>query len=83
MHDAIEEGSFFHMQTFKQALIALVVSGEIDRDTAANAATNKHDFLVSLEHAVKDRDATEREAVVAEATADEPDLRVVRPAESA
>ena len=83
MHDALEEGSFFHMQTFKQALIALAVSGEIDRDTAANAATNKHDFLVSLEHAVKDKDATAREAVVAEATADEPDLRVVRPVESA
>jgi len=83
MHDAIEEGSFFHMQTFKQALIALAVSGEIDRDTAANAATNKHDFLVSLEHAVKQQGATEREAVEAETTADEPDLRVVRTAESA
>ena len=53
MHDAIEEGSFFHMQTFKQALMALVVSGEIDRAAAANAATNKHDFLVSLDHAEK------------------------------
>jgi twitching motility protein PilT len=86
IHEAIEEGSFFHMQTFKQALIALVVSGEIDRDTAASAATNKHDFLVSLDHAVKDRDATEREAQVAveaEATADEPDLRLVRPAGTA
>jgi twitching motility protein PilT len=83
MYDALEEGSFFHMQTFKQALIALAVSGEIDRDTAANAATNKHDFLVSLEHAVKHEDATAREAVVAETTVDEPDLRVVRPVESA
>ena len=83
MHEAIEEGSFFHMQTFKQALIALVVSGEIDRDTAANAATNKHDFLVSLEHALKDKDAVAREAVEAETADDEPELRVVRPAESA
>ena len=83
MHEAIEEGSFFHMQTFKQALIALVVSGEIDRETAANAATNKHDFLVSLEHALKDKDAVAREAVEAEAAVDEPELRVVRPAESA
>jgi len=83
MHEAIEEGSFFHMQTFKQALIALVVSGEIDRETAANAATNKHDFLVSLEHALKDKDATAREAVEAETADDEPELRVVRPAESA
>ena len=79
MHDAIEEGSFFHMQTFKQALIALVVSGEIDRAAAATAATNKHDFLVSLDHAEKDNDATvrEAEAVVAEAIEPEPDLRIV------
>ncbi len=83
IHDAIEEGSFFHMQTFSQALIAHVVSGEIDRETAANAATNRHDFMVSLEHALKDRDATEREAVEAEAAKDEPELRVVLPAESA
>jgi twitching motility protein PilT len=83
MQEAIEEGSFFHMQTFKQSLIALVVSGEIDRETAANAATNKHDFLVSLEHALKDRDATEREALEAELPDEEPELRVVRPAETA
>ena len=83
IHDAIEEGSFFHMQTFSQALIALVTSGEIDRETAANAATNRHDFLVSLEHALKHQDATVREAAEAEAAKDEPELRVVRPAESA
>jgi twitching motility protein PilT len=82
IHDAIEEGSFFHMQTFKQALIALVVSGEIDKETAANAATNKHDFLVSLEHAVKYQDANAREAVEAETAKDEPELRVIRPAET-
>jgi len=79
MHEALEEGSFFHMQTFKQALIALAVSGEIDRETAATAATNKHDLLVSLEHAVKDNDANEREAHAAavELAEDEPDLRIV------
>ena len=83
MHEAIEEGSFFHMQTFKQALIALVVSGEIERETAANAATNKHDFLVSLEHALKNKDAIAREAIEAETADEEPELRVIRPAESA
>ena len=83
MHDAIEEGSFFHMQTFSQALIALVTSGEIDQEIAANAATNKHDFLVSLEQALKHRDATEREAVEAETATDEPELRFAHPAGSA
>jgi twitching motility protein PilT len=77
VHDAIEEGEFFDMQTFEQALIKLVVSGEVDQEIAANAATNRHDFLVSLEHALKDKDATEREVAEAEAVKDEPELRVV------
>jgi twitching motility protein PilT len=80
IHDAIAEGSFFHMQTFSQALIELVLSGEIDRGVAANASTNRHDFLVSLEHALKRRDATLRAAAEAVAAEDEPELRIVRPA---
>jgi twitching motility protein PilT len=59
--EAIEEGAFFDMQTFTQALIALVVSGEVDREVAANAATNRHDFLVSLEHALKRHAAEQRQ----------------------
>jgi twitching motility protein PilT len=51
--DAIAEGEFFDMQTFTDALIELVLSDEIDREVAANAATNRHDFLVALEHALK------------------------------
>jgi twitching motility protein PilT len=51
--DAIAEGQFFDMQTFTQALIELVLSGEVDREVAANASTNRHDFLVALEHALK------------------------------
>jgi twitching motility protein PilT len=53
IHDAIEEGDFFDMQTFSQALIKLVVDGEVDREVAANTATNRHDFLVALERAEK------------------------------
>jgi twitching motility protein PilT len=51
--DAIGEGEFFDMQSFTDALIALVTAGEIDREVAANAATNRHDFLVALEQALK------------------------------
>ena len=51
--DAIAEGEFFDMQTFTDALIELVLSDEIDREVAANAATNRHDFLVTLEQALK------------------------------
>jgi twitching motility protein PilT len=55
--DAIQEGEFFDMQTFAQALIKLVVNGEIDREVAANASTNRHDFLVALERAEKQQGA--------------------------
>ncbi len=51
--DAIAEGEFFDMQTFTDALIELVLADEIDRDVAANAATNRHDFFIALEHALK------------------------------
>jgi hypothetical protein len=42
-------------------LIDLVLSGEVERDVAANAASNQHDFLVALEHAIKERRARETE----------------------
>ena len=41
------------MQTFTQALIDLGVSGAVDRELAADAATHRHDFLVALEPALK------------------------------
>ena len=48
---AIGEGSFFDMQTLTQALLDLVVSGEVDRDVAAGAASNRHDFIIALRNA--------------------------------
>jgi twitching motility protein PilT len=67
--DAVAEGEFFHMQTFTQALIEHVLSGRVDREVAANAATNRHDFLVALEQAMKRRRA-EDAAAAAQADAD-------------
>jgi twitching motility protein PilT len=55
--DAIEEGSFFDMQSFAKALLDLVVAGKVDREVAANAATNRHDFMVSLDRALKQQHA--------------------------
>jgi twitching motility protein PilT len=69
IHDAIAEGAFFHMQTFEQALIDLVLRGEVDREIAANAATNRHDFLVALESASKRQQAAAQEHTEAEAQA--------------
>jgi len=51
--DAVAEGEFFDMQTFAQALIELVLAGVVDREVAANASSNRHDFLVMLERAEK------------------------------
>src|SRR2546421_1480029 len=55
--DANAEGSFFDMQSFSKALIDLVVSGKVDQEVAANAATNRHDFLVTLDRALKQQKA--------------------------
>jgi twitching motility protein PilT len=55
--DAIAEGAFFDMQTFTKSLIDHVVAGTVDSDVAADAATNKHDFLVALEYALKRKEA--------------------------
>ena len=84
--DAIEEGEFFDMQTFGQALIKLVIAGEIDREIAANASTNRHDFLVALERAEKQQTADVRSAEEAARKQEEaaaggqmmPGLRVVQ-----
>ena len=80
IEEAIADGAFFKMQTFNQALIHLVLTNEVERDVAANAATNRHDFLVALDRAVKQRAADERAAAEQE-SAEEEDagLRLVQP----
>ncbi len=67
--DAVAEGDFFQMQTFTQALIEHVLSGKVDAEIAANAATNRHDFLVSLEQAAKRQRADQAAAAEAETAA--------------
>jgi twitching motility protein PilT len=65
IEDAIAAGEFYDMQSFAQSLIELVLVGRVDRETAANASTNRHDFLVALEQAEKQQRADE-EAEAAE-----------------
>jgi twitching motility protein PilT len=55
--DAIADGAFFHMQTLTAALIALVLSGDVEREVAAAAAPNRHDFAIALERALKEQAA--------------------------
>jgi twitching motility protein PilT len=85
--DAIEEGAFFDMQSFTQALLDLVVSDQVDQEVAANAATNRHDFLVALERALKQKTAnvraeekqTEEERKAAAEEHELPALRLAQP----
>jgi twitching motility protein PilT len=51
--DAIAAGEYFQMQTFEQALVQLVLNGRVERETAANAGSNRHDFLIAMERAEK------------------------------
>src|SRR5690242_18768994 len=55
--EAIAEGDFFQMQTFSKALIELVLDEKVDREIAANAASNRHDFLIALDRAMKEQAA--------------------------
>jgi twitching motility protein PilT len=71
--DAIAEGEFFEMQTFAKALIDLVLNDLVDRETAANAATNRHDFEIALEHALKSRAALRAAPDAPEASHDRDD----------
>ena len=77
-------------QSFEQALIELVLAGDIDQETAANAASNQHDFRVALDQALKrqaagitredERMVATPQAAVPEEEEALPNLRVV-PAE--
>jgi twitching motility protein PilT len=78
--DAVAEGEFFQMQTFTQALIEHVLAGRVDREVAANAATNKHDFIVTLEQAIKRKRAADAAEAQPEPAAEpEPALAVASP----
>jgi twitching motility protein PilT len=78
--DAVAEGEFFQMQTFTQALIDHVLAGRVDREVAANAATNKHDFIVTLEQAIKRKRAADAAEAQPEPAAEpEPALAAASP----
>jgi twitching motility protein PilT len=83
--DAIADGAFFQMQTFAQALIDHVLAGDVEREVAANAATNRHDFLISLDHALARQAAGVAESAAEQAQEEAealPELRVIHPVEA-
>jgi hypothetical protein len=44
-----------------------VLDGQVDRETAANAASNRHDFLIGLDQAVRRREAGVDDVLAAQA----------------
>jgi hypothetical protein len=68
------------MQSFSQHLVQLVLDDLVEEDVAANAATNRHDFEMAVQQALKRRRADEKAAAAAaaeeaeaEAEAEEPE----------
>ena len=56
---AIEEGGVHLMQTYQQHLVQLTLEEVVDEQTAANAASNRHDFELALSRAKRAREAAE------------------------
>jgi twitching motility protein PilT len=76
--EAIEDGDFHHMQSFSQHLVQLVLEGLVEEEVAANAASNRHDFEIAVQQAlrrkrVEDEAAAQEEAAAAEQPAEEPE----------
>jgi Tfp pilus assembly ATPase PilU len=68
--EAIEDGEFHKMQSFSQHLVQLVLADLVEEDVASNAASNRHDFEMAVQQALKRRRADEKAAAQAEAQAE-------------
>jgi twitching motility protein PilT len=55
--DALEEGQFHNMQSVSQHLVQLVLDDVVEFETAAAAATNRHDFEISVQQALRAKEA--------------------------
>ena len=67
--EAIEDGDFHKMQSFSQHLVQLVLADLVEEGIAASAASNRHDFEMAVQQALKRRRADEK-AAEAEAQAE-------------
>jgi twitching motility protein PilT len=68
IEEALEDGDFHDMQSFSQHLVELVLAGLVEQEIAGNAATNRHDFEIAVQQALRiKRVAEEKAAAEAEA----------------
>lgn len=51
INDAIEQGGYYGMQTFDQALLALIEAGHIRSEDAAAMSSHAHDFKIKAKQA--------------------------------
>jgi hypothetical protein len=58
------------MQTLTTALIEHVIAGLVDQEIAANAAPNRHDFMIALDRALKEHALEQQQAAEASAQRD-------------
>jgi twitching motility protein PilT len=65
MTEAIEEGGYHNMQSFAQHLVELVVDDVVELEVAAAAATNRHDFEIAVEQALRRKRVAEEGTTVA------------------
>jgi twitching motility protein PilT len=63
--EAIEEGGFHNMQSFSQHLVRLVLDELVDVETAANAASNRHDFEIAVQQALRKKRVAEQKDATA------------------
>ena len=70
--EAIEDGDFHHMQSFSQHLVQLVLEGLVEEEVAANAASNRHDFEIAVQQALRRKRVEDEAAAQEEAAAAEP-----------
>jgi twitching motility protein PilT len=60
--EALEDGDFHHMQSFSQHLVQLVLTGLVEVETAGNAASNRHDFEIAVQQALRRQQVAEEES---------------------
>jgi twitching motility protein PilT len=79
--EAIEDGDFHHMQSFSQHLVQLVLDGLVEEEVAANAASNRHDFEIAVQQALRRKKVADEAAAQAEAAAAEEAAEEAQPEE--
>jgi twitching motility protein PilT len=78
--EAIEDGEFHQMQSFSQHLVELVLADLVEEEVAANAATNRHDFEIAVQQAMKRRRAEEKAAAKTQERAEKTPVEEKEPA---